>query len=492
MSDEWNGKDPEEIENKKERNQSPIPPRYGYYQTRKKGGGLKKTALGLAFAGLLGLTAAFAFKGVTGLLEDGNKKTASGSQVEKVQTIQDSQNAGVAGMISDTDQVSTVKASLETAEQPIENTSSWGEGTSAFEETDFVSTGKGAVADVASASMPAVVAITSVSIKEVSDFWGYRRQYASSGSGSGIIVGENEEELLIATNNHVIEGTSTIRVFFYGTESGITKTADGSRYTLGFDENDGVEAVIKGTDQENDLAVVAVKKADIPAETLQNIRIAVLGDSDDLVVGEQVVAIGNALGYGQSLTSGWISALNRTVVTEEGYVQQLIQTDAAINFGNSGGALLNMKGEVIGINSSRAVTNDADNMGYAIPISVASPILEDLMNRESREKLPDSETGYMGVSMVDLSSKMKIMYDMPDGPFVEEVYGGSPAETAGILRGDIIQAINGEKVSEGSDVLEILQYYAAGETVEVTVARPDYGEYRQMTLSLTLGSRNYN
>ncbi len=351
----------------------------------------------------------------------------------------------------------------------------------------MVYTGKGQVADVAASCMPSVVAITSVSIQEVSDFWGYRRQY-EEGSGSGIIVGENDTELLIATNNHVIAGTAALQVFFYG-DDGQDASSDAARNVYGLDTSKGVEAVVKGADEDNDLAVVAVQKSLIPADTMQKIRIAVLGSSDDLVVGEQVVAIGNALGYGQSVTSGWISAMNRTVVTEEGTASQLIQTDAAINPGNSGGALLNLNGEVVGINSAKYANYAVEGMGYAIPISKASPILDELMTRQTRTKLDKEDSGYLGVSLLNLSAKARQMYNMPAGAFVEETYEWSPASEAGIRRGDIIVKIDGQKVSDGSALLEKLLYYAPGETVDIVVTRVTDGEYKEMTISVTLGSR---
>lgn len=274
----------------------------------------------------------------------------------------------------------------------------------------------GTVAGVAQATMSSVVAITSVSVQEIPSFFGYgTRQYQSAGSGSGIIVGENDSELLIATNNHVVSGATTLTVCFAGSDvvgAEEETQAMASSGSTGFgsdgdvDVDNAVSAKIKGTDEENDLAVVAVEKSDIPDETMEEIKIAQLGSSDDLVVGEQVVAIGNALGYGQSVTSGWVSALNRSISTEDGEASGLIQTDAAINPGNSGGALLNMNGEVIGINAAKYADSQVEGMGYAIPISKAEPILEELMNRETRDKVEDSsKVGYMGVKAADLTTE---------------------------------------------------------------------------------------
>ena len=256
---------------------------------------------------------------------------------------------------------------------------------------------------------------------------------------------------------------------------------------------DAVSAKIKGTDADNDLAVVAVQKADIPEDTLNQIKIAQIGSSDDLVVGQQVVAIGNALGYGQSVTSGWVSALNRTISTEDGTDSTgLIQTDAAINPGNSGGALLDMKGQLIGINSAKYADSSVEGMGYAIPISKAKPILEDLMNRETREKVDTSEKGYLGVVLANLTTEAIQMYNMPTGAFVRGVEEGSPAEESGICKGDIIVKFDGQKVSDGDDLLDKLQYYKSGEKIEVVVARSDNGEYKESTIELTLGTRPDN
>ena len=253
---------------------------------------------------------------------------------------------------------------------------------------------------------------------------------------------------------------------------------------------DAVSAKIKGTDESNDLAVVAVQKSDIPEDTLSQIKIAQLGNSDDLQVGEQVVAIGNALGYGQSVTSGWISALNRNISTDDGTSSDLIQTDAAINPGNSGGALLNMQGEVIGINSAKYADSAVEGMGYAIPISKAQPILEELMNRQTRDKVESENAAYLGVVTADLSTEAIQMYDMPEGAFVIRVEKNSAAGKAGIQKGDIIVSFDGQTVSGKDDLESKLAYYASGETVDVVVSRADNGEYVQKTISVTLGSKN--
>ena len=353
----------------------------------------------------------------------------------------------------------------------------------------------GTVAAVAQASMPSVVAITTVSVQEIPSFFGYSsHQYKSASTGSGIIVGDKEDELLIATNNHVVDGATTLSVCFIGDDVANAETETVNAGDNGdLNVEDAVSAKIKGTDADNDLAVVAVKKSDIPEDTLNQIKIAQIGSSDDLAVGQQVVAIGNALGYGQSVTSGWISALNRTISTDDGTNSTgLIQTDAAINPGNSGGALLNMKGELIGINSAKYADSAVEGMGYAIPISKAKPILEELMNRETREKVDSSKKGYLGVSLANLTTEAIEMYNMPTGAFVRSVEDDSPAQEAGICKGDIIVKFDGQKVSDGDDLLDKLQYYKSGEKIEAVIARATNGEYEENTIELTLGTRPDN
>lgn len=353
----------------------------------------------------------------------------------------------------------------------------------------------GTVAAVAQASMPSVVAITTVSVQEIPSFFGYSsHQYKSASTGSGIIVGDNDDELLIATNNHVVDGATTLSVCFIGDDVANAETETVNAGDNGdLNVEDAVSAKIKGTDTDNDLAVVAVKKSDIPEDTLNQIKIAQIGSSDDLAVGQQVVAIGNALGYGQSVTSGWISALNRTISTDDGTNSTgLIQTDAAINPGNSGGALLNMKGELIGINSAKYADSAVEGMGYAIPISKAKPILEELMNRETREKVDSSKKGYLGVSLASLTTEAIEMYNMPTGAFVRNVEDDSPAQEAGICKGDIIVKFDGQKVSDGDDLLDKLQYYKSGEKIEAVIARATNGEYEENTIGLTLGTRPDN
>ena len=395
----------------------------------------------------------------------------------------------VAGKYLKTDEKSTHLETTQSVSETVTDDGSEGEIGADAES------GNGTVASVAQASMPSVVAITTVSVQEIPSFFGYgSRQYKSAATGSGIIVGDNDEELLIATNNHVVDGASTLSVCFIGNDVMNAETeTENADDTGDLNLEDAVSARIKGTDSDNDLAVIAVKKADIPEDTLSEIKIAQIGSSEDLVVGQQVVAIGNALGYGQSVTSGWISALNRTISTEDGTSSSgLIQTDAAINPGNSGGALLNMKGELIGINSAKYADSTVEGMGYAIPISRAKPILEDLMNRQTREKVSAEEKGYLGVVLSNLTTEAIQMYDMPEGAFVRGVEEKSPAEKGGICKGDIIVKFDGQSVTSGDDLLEKLQYYKFGEKIEAVVARATDGEYQESTVEITLGSRSEN
>ena len=360
------------------------------------------------------------------------------------------------------------------------------------------STTAGSVAEVAESAMPEVVAITSVSIQEIPSFFGAYgfspygtvEQFSSESSGSGIIVGENEDEFLIATNNHVVEGATTLSVCFIGDDVANAEAETRDLASGDINVEDAVSAKIKGTDKGNDLAVIAVQKSDIPEDTRSEIKVAQIGDSDGLQVGEQVVAIGNALGYGQSVTSGWVSTLDRSISSEDGTTTTgLIQTDAAINPGNSGGALLNMKGELIGINSAKYAADAVEGMGYAIPISTASPILEKLMNRQTRDKLDVSESGYLGISGGDLTTEAVQMFGVPAGAFVRDVDEGDAAERAGLQKGDVIVELDGQPVTGSDDLAEKLSYYAAGETVEMVIARAVNGEYVEQTMEVTLDAR---
>lgn len=337
--------------------------------------------------------------------------------------------------------------------------------------------GQGTVAEVAKNTMPSVVTISTMSVEEMRSFFGGTQQYEVEGAGTGVIVGENDTELLIATNNHVVEGATSLSV--------------------GFIDEESVEGEVKGTDVNNDLAVVSVKLSDIPEDTMNQIKIATVGDSDDLQLGDQVVAIGNALGYGQSVTSGYVSALDRdlTLTDQSGTTINstgLIQTDAAINEGNSGGALLNMKGELIGINEAKSSSTSTgaavDNIGFAIPIDKAEESLQQLMNLKTREKVDASQASYLGIRGEDVSAEASELYGIPAGVVITEVVENGPADQAGVKKGDILTELDGRSISSMAQLQDVLQYYAAGETVDLVVQRSDNGEYQAQTLSITLGS----
>ena len=325
------------------------------------------------------------------------------------------------------------------------------------------------VTQVVEAVMPACVSITNNFTQTVQDFWGQIYSQDETASGSGIIIGENEQELLIVTNNHVVDSTEQLYVQFIDGET--------------------VEAQVKGTDASADLAVIAVKLDTIADSTKQEICIAKMGDSDSLKIGEPAIAIGNALGYGQSVTTGVISALNRKIESsnsEEG--TSLIQTDAAINPGNSGGALLNMRGEVIGINSNKIGGSSIEGMGYAIPISTARPIIEDLMERQTRTKYSEEERGYLGISCINVTSDLSENFSMPQGIFVAQVYPGTGAEAAGLVRGNIVVAFDGVTVQSQEELTKQMQYYKAGESVEITIMVNSANGYQQKNVTVTLSS----
>ncbi len=325
------------------------------------------------------------------------------------------------------------------------------------------------VTQVVEAVMPACVSITNNFTQTVQDFWGQTYSQDETASGSGIIIGENEQELLIVTNNHVVDSTEQLYVQFIDGET--------------------VEAQVKGTDASADLAVIAVKLDTIADSTKQEICIAKMGDSDSLKIGEPAIAIGNALGYGQSVTTGVISALNRKIESsnsEEG--TSLIQTDAAINPGNSGGALLNMRGEVIGINSNKIGGSSIEGMGYAIPISTARPIIEDLMERQTRTKYSEEERGYLGISCINVTSDLSENFSMPQGIFVAQVYPETGAEAAGLVRGNIVVAFDGVTVQSQEELTKQMQYYKAGESVEITIMVNSTNGYQQKNVTVTLSS----
>ena len=337
------------------------------------------------------------------------------------------------------------------------------------------SSGSMDVTSIVQSAMPSIVAITNKSVQEVQNYFsiyerihlpaaGTQEQEVES-QGSGIIIGQNDSELLIATNNHVVEGADTLSVCFA--------------------DDNACEATVKGTDSDNDLAVIAVKLSDISDDTMSQIKIAEIGDSNQLQVGEQVVAIGNALGYGQSVTTGIVSAVNRQLEdsnSENGF----IQTDAAINPGNSGGALLNMQGQVIGINSAKLASTEVEGMGYAIPVSTASPIFEDLMNRQTRTKVSSDQAAALGIKGQTVDSSIAEAYGIPQGVYVAEIEQGSAAEKAGITAGSVITKFDDTTIESMDDLKSCLEYYAAGETVDLVVKIADNGSYVEKTLTITL------
>ena len=352
-------------------------------------------------------------------------------------------------------------------------------------DTGSIAKGSLDVSEIVSEALPSIVSITTKSVQEVQNYFGMYGMYGYApqqqeqeveGSGSGIIVGKNDDELLIATNYHVVEGADTLSVAF----------TDGN----------AVEASVKGFDEERDLAVVSVSLDDVEDDTMDAISIANIGSSDDLKVGEQVVAIGNALGYGQSVTTGIVSAKNRRMDSDNNTVTDgsddssdgvnLIQTDAAINPGNSGGALLNMEGEVVGINSAKLASTEVEGMGYAIAISDVTDILQNLMNETSRDKLDDSEHGVLGIEGSSVSSEAVQMYGIPAGVFVKKVTEGGAADKAGLKANSVITEFNGKAVSSSDQLIEYLSYYEPDEEVELTVQVPHGTSYKEETVKVTL------
>ncbi len=326
------------------------------------------------------------------------------------------------------------------------------------------------VSDIVENAMPSIVAIDNTMVIQQQTWFGRSQEYEASASGSGIIVGQNDDELLIATNNHVVESSKDITVTFI--------------------DDSQVPAAVKGTDSDMDLAVIAVALSDIDPETLSQIKVATIGNSDDLRVGEGVIAIGNALGYGQSVTVGVISAIDREVMTDDGITGNLLQTDAAINPGNSGGALLNMRGELIGINSAKYSGTAVEGMGYAIPISAAEDILNELMNKHSRVEVAESRQGYLGIQGTNIDDTAAAMYDMPRGVYVFKILDGGAAASSDLHEKDIITKFDGQTVKTMAELKEMLTYYEAGSAIDLTVERLENGEYVELIIPITLGLRD--
>lgn len=328
------------------------------------------------------------------------------------------------------------------------------------------------VSGVVEEAMPSIVAITGMTQQEIMNFFGQGQTIEGESSGSGIIVKKDDQNLYIATNNHVVENTNTL--------------------TVQFSDDSTAPARIRGADPADDLAVVEVSLSDLTKETLNAIKVAVIGDSDEISVGDAAIAIGNALGYGQSVTTGVISALGREMTlqdetTGEMALSRLIQTDAAINPGNSGGALINVKGEVIGINSSKYSDTDVEGMGFAIPMSMAGPVLEDLI---TNGKITNSGSGYLGIYGVDVTEEVSGQYNMPSGVYVAQVIKGSGADLAGIAEGNIITKVEDKKVSSMDELKDCLRDYSVGDTVTVVVQIADSGSYLEKEIAVTLTVQN--
>lgn len=412
-------------------------------QKKRNSGGEKKFGKTGKFVGkcvaaglIFGLVSSVTFSGVTGLVGKNTNQSAAAS------TTTSSEKAALLSTASGNGTNDNVSANSDTT------------GTTTALD----------VSGVVSAVMPSIVSINSTFESE-GNYFGTSGEY--SGAGSGIIVAQTDGTMYIATNNHVVSGATKVTINFYG------------------DEDNEVEAEVKGTDSSNDLAVLSVNISDIPSDILSNLKVATLGDSDSVQVGQTAIAIGNALGYGQSVTTGVISALNRKV-TIDNETYTLIQTDAAINPGNSGGALLNADGQVIAINSAKFSDTQVEGMGYAIPISTAIPIINELI---SREAVSDDEASYLGIAGIDVSDSVSEVYGMPEGVYISQVIDGDAAKTAGIQEGDILTEFDGHSISSMSELKELMQYYAAGTTVDVKVERAENGQYTEKTISVTLSKK---
>ena len=412
---------------------------------------LKKAAVCLSLGLIFGIFAGagiFAVQAVTGAVI-GNK-TVTVTESDRI-ILEDEGESNTAGTQTD----DTAKAGEETAQSGIR-------------ETDNISTIVADVSQVVKEVMPAIVSINNHYTEKMS-YFGQTMTSEADASGSGIIVGQNDTELLIVSNYHVI--------------------ADSDELTVQFVEGSEAKASIKGTDPDMDLAVIAVPIGDVNSSTLQEIAVATLGNSDTLTVGEPAIAIGNSLGYGQSVTTGVISALNRSIQLSDGTDGTFIQTDAAINPGNSGGALLNMKGEVVGINSNKIGGSAVEGMGYAIPISAASPIIAELMLKETKNKVAEEERGYLGISGISVTQEVSAAYGMPEGVYISQVYENTAAAAAGLRKGDIIVEFGGDKISSMDILQKELEFYAKGDVVDVTVMSPGVGGYESRTVELTLGNK---
>lgn len=413
----------------------------GARREKKSGGRVQKFLLTVSLGLLFGIFAGIGFYGVRLGMETSGQ-TAAGATTE---------TTAESGEVTDETTDSAAALQQTTGTQIV-----YADGTTS-------------VSEIVEQVMPAMVSIVNSYTETYDGYWGQTYSQDAESSGSGIIVAKTDEELLIVTNQHVV--------------------ADANALTVTLCDGTEVSAKTKGTDSDMDLAVIAIDLEDMTEDSLNAITIATLGDSDTLSMGDQVIAIGNALGYGQSATVGYVSALDREITLDDGSTRTYIQTDAAINPGNSGGALLNMAGEVIGINSAKIGGTSIEGMGYAIPITSANPIIAELMERQTRDKVDEDEMGYIGINYQNVTSQLSQYYGMPEGVYVTNVYEGSGAEAAGIMKGDIITDFDGNSVSSYSDLSKVMQYYKVGDTVSITVQRPQNGEYTEVTLTLTLGEK---
>ena len=440
--------------------EEPVKKQEEQHNKKKGSGNGKKIALGICCGLLFGIFAGIGFEAVA------TASSLAKNAVTKETTAQPEVQSTVPEAAGSDSTSDTADASASIAQ-------SQSLGTAVADSTVLTTTTD--VTEVVKKVMPSVVSVNNKYI-ETTSFFG--QQYNSEGeaSGSGIIVGQNDSELLIATNNHVVESAEELTVQF----------TDGSQS----------QAQIKGTDANKDLAVIAVQLSDISSDTMSSISIATLGDSNALTVGEPVIAIGNALGYGQSVTTGVVSALNRAIASDgsqnvqmgtDTEVNTFIQTDAAINPGNSGGALLNIHGEVIGINSNKIGGSTVEGMGYAIPISDAKPIIENLMTKQTRLKVNEDSKGYLGITGIDVVAEYSEIYGMPQGVYVSSVTEGTGAAQAGLVKGDIITGLNGEEIKSMEELKNELSYYTAGTTVELTIMQGSPTGYQAKTVQVTLG-----
>ena len=422
----------------------------------------KKVGIGAAVGITFGVLAAFTFAGVTRTINRFFPDRAG--TLTRIEADKNDEEDGQESVGTEKEDKKETAKEAGAKEKSVETTL-----TKAVDETTGSGNANLSVTELVKNNLPSVVSITNTSVTQLRDMWGNGiREYENVSRGSGIIIGQTDEELLIATNSHVVNGANSI--------------------TVGFVDSEIYDASIKGQDSDLDLAVIGVKVSDVKSSTLDEIRVAVIGDSDDLMVGEQVVAIGNAIGYGQSVTTGIISALDRDVPDDDEDIKY-IQTDAAINPGNSGGALFNMKGELIGINSAKIMSTYVEGMGYAIPVNTANETIESFMNRKSRDKVDEDKAGYLGITGVSVDAQTSTMYGIPEGIYLQEISEDGPADKAGIHKGDIIKKFDGVSVSSISELRNKLDYYEAGEEVDLVISRQQDGEYIEKTVTVTLATR---